>query len=100
MLLRNTKKREGMEVVMNMKQRIVVIIADILLLAALTFSVYVAQQTPQEIAFAFLKTFIPMVLCTLVLGRIFLKKFQTADADSTDNSPVSQRNNTDFHLFG
>jgi hypothetical protein len=85
---------------MNMKQRIVVIIADILLLTALTISIYIAQQTPQEIAFAFMKPFIPMVICTLVLGRIFIKKFQTADADSTDNSPSLQSNNTDFHLFG
>jgi len=85
---------------MNMKQRIVVIIADILLLAALTFSVYVAQQTPQEIAFAFMKTFIPMVICTLVMGRIFIKKFQSADADSTDNNPALQNNDTGFHLFG
>jgi hypothetical protein len=84
---------------MNMKQRVVVIIADIVLLAALTFSVYVAQQTPQEIAFAFMKTFIPMVICTLGLGRIFIKKFQTADADATDDRPVL-RNETDFHLFG
>jgi hypothetical protein len=94
------KQTGGMEVVMNMKQRIVVIIADILLLAALTFSVYVAQQTPQEIALAFMKTFIPMVLCTLVLGRIFIKKFKSADAAATESNPALQNNGTDFHLFG
>lgn len=85
---------------MNMKQRIVVIIADILLLAALTYSIYIAQQTPQEIAFAFMKAFIPMVICTLILGRIFIKKFQTAEANSTDSSPALQNNATHFHLFG
>lgn len=85
---------------MNMKQRMVVIIADIVLLAALTLSIFIAQQTPQEIAFAFMKAFIPMVICTLILGRIFIKKFRTADAESTDNSPAMQNNGTDFHLFG
>ncbi|MFH0728176.1 MAG: hypothetical protein V2B19_17770 [Pseudomonadota bacterium] len=85
---------------MNMKQRIVVIIADIVLLAALTYSIYIAQQTPQEIAFAFMKAFIPMVIVTLVLGRIFIKKFRTADADATDSNPALQNNGTDFHLFG
>jgi hypothetical protein len=90
-----------MEVVMNRKQRIVVIIADILLLAQLTYSVYLAQQTPQEVALVFLKTFIPLVLCTLVAGRIFIKKFKSADAGITDNAPPLQDNQTGyFRLFG
>jgi hypothetical protein len=88
-----------MKIAMNMKQRIVVIIADIVLLAALTFSVYVAQQTPQEVALAFVKTFLPMVICTLVLGRIFIKKFQSAESGATDINPALRNNPTHFHLF-
>jgi hypothetical protein len=66
---------------MNLRQRIVVIIADMLLLAQLTYSMYVAQQVPDEIALVFMKTFFPMVICTLIAGRYFIRKFRSTDID-------------------
>lgn len=85
---------------MNLKQRIVVIIADIMLLACLTVSIYHAHKTPEEIAFEFLKVFIPMVIGTLVLARIFFRKFQTVDVNPADTSPVPKTGkDTDYYLF-
>ena len=76
---------------MNLKQRVVVIIADILLLCQLTYSVYVAQQMPEEIALVFMKTFFPMVLCTLVGGRYFVKKFRSPVTDENPAWPPERR---------
>lgn len=76
---------------MNLKQRVVVIIADIMLLAQLTYSVYVAQQTPEEISLVFMKTFFPLVLCTLIAGRYFIRKFRSA---YDENAPVLPPENT------
>lgn len=76
---------------MNLKQRVVVIIADIMLLAQLTYSVYVAQQTPEEISLVFMKTFFPLVLCTFIAGRFFVRKFRSA---SDGNDPVLPPENT------
>lgn len=64
---------------MNFKQKLVVVMMDLALLAQLTFSIYLAQQDPAETVFVFFKAFIPMVIFTLVVGRIFIKRLRTAE---------------------
>lgn len=59
---------------MNIRQRMVVIGMDILILAQLTYAIYMAQQSPSEVAFVFLKNFIPMVMLTLIAGKIVLNR--------------------------
>ena len=59
---------------MNIRQKMVVVIIDILILAQLTYAVYTAQQSPSEVAFVFLKNFIPMVIVTLIAGKMALKR--------------------------
>ena len=59
---------------MNIRQRMVVIGMDILILAQLTYAIYMAQQSPSEVVFVFLKNFIPMVMLTLIAGKIVLKR--------------------------
>lgn len=76
---------------MNFKQRVVVIIADIMLLAQLSYSIYVAQQTPAEIALVFMKIFFPLVLVTLIAGRYFIKKFRSPfDETAPPRPPVNR----------
>lgn len=64
---------------LNLKQKIVVIIMDVLLLAELTYSIYLGNQNPEYLAGIFLRTFIPMMIGTIVLARIFIKRFRTEE---------------------
>ncbi|MFH1242081.1 MAG: hypothetical protein V1689_06920 [Pseudomonadota bacterium] len=65
----------------NLKQKVVVILMDLFLLGELTFCIYLGKQNPEDMVGAFLKTFIPMVIGTLVLGRIFIKVFRSEEPD-------------------
>lgn len=59
---------------MNFRQKMVVILVNVLLLGELTLSIYLGHQDPENITIIFLRTFIPLVLCTLVLARILIRK--------------------------
>jgi hypothetical protein len=62
------------EAALNIKQKCVVITMNLLLLAELTYSIYRGNQSPEEMVIVFLKTFLPLVVGTLILARIFLRK--------------------------
>jgi hypothetical protein len=70
---------ETMQSGMNLKQKGIVVIMDVMLLAQLTFSIYLAQQDPNTMVVVFLRTFIPLVIGTLVLGRLFLRRCRTRE---------------------
>jgi hypothetical protein len=59
---------------LNARQKIVVILMNLLLLAELTFSIYLGQKDQENMAAIFLAAFIPMVIVTLVLARVFVRK--------------------------
>ncbi|MGQ9655103.1 MAG: hypothetical protein ACUVXD_13650 [Thermodesulfobacteriota bacterium] len=61
---------------LNAKQRIVVILANILILAELTWSIYLGSQDPEEMTVVFLRSFIPMVIGTVVLARVLTRRLR------------------------
>ncbi len=65
---------EQVQVAMSCKQKMVVILANVLLLAELAFSIYLGHQDPENMTIIFLRTFIPMVLCTLVLAKVIIRR--------------------------
>jgi hypothetical protein len=64
---------------LNLKQKMVVILMDILLIAELTYSIYLGSQHQEYMASIFLRNFLPMVLVTIISARIFIKAFRTKD---------------------
>ena len=62
---------------LNGKQRIVVIVMNLLLLAELTYCMYVGHQESEYMASFFLRTFFPMVIATVVLARLLVRKFHS-----------------------
>ena len=62
---------------LNGKQRIVVIVMNLLLLAELTYCMYVGHQEAEYLASFFLRTFFPMVIATVVLARLLVKRLHT-----------------------
>jgi heme/copper-type cytochrome/quinol oxidase subunit 4 len=61
---------------MNLKQKLVVIFANIFILAELTTSIYLSHHDQENMARNFLVSFIPMVLLTIVATRILLKRLR------------------------
>jgi heme/copper-type cytochrome/quinol oxidase subunit 4 len=68
----NPPRDEGM----NFRQKLVVIFANILILAELTTSIYLSHHDQENMARNFIVTFIPMVLLTIVFTRILLKRLR------------------------
>jgi hypothetical protein len=62
---------------MNSKQKIVVVVMDILILAELFYSIVQAKSNPEYMTPIFFQYFVPLVIITLVLARILVKRFRT-----------------------
>ena len=58
---------------MNTKQKIAVVVLNVLVLAELALSMYLSSRD-QDMVLTFLKIYIPAVVVTLFLGRIFIRK--------------------------
>ena len=52
-----------------------VILLDILVLIELTGCIYFAYRFPEAVTVMFLSTYLPIVLITLVAGKIWLKRY-------------------------
>lgn len=66
---------------MNFKQRIVLIVMDILILIELMFSIYLGYRNQENITVIFLKTYIPAVIVTIIIGRVFIKKLRSQEVN-------------------
>jgi hypothetical protein len=63
---------------LNTKQRVVVLIMNVLLLVELTVSMYLGQHDPENLTVIFLKTFVPLCTGTIVAARILVRRLQAA----------------------
>jgi len=61
---------------MNFKQKLVVIFANIFILAELTTSIYLSHYDQENMARNFLVTFIPLVIVTIIATRMVLKRLR------------------------
>ena len=61
---------------MNFKQKLVVILANVFILAELTTSIYLSHHDQENMARNFLMSFIPMVIVTIAATRILLKRLR------------------------
>lgn len=59
---------------LNGRQRTVVVMMNLMLLAELTVCMYLGQQDPDNLTVFFLKTFLPMAGATLIVARILIKR--------------------------
>lgn len=66
-------------------RRLVVILADVLVLAEVCYAMFVATQTPDELTPVFMRTFLPLVLPTLLAALVasrLIKRRQAAEVPS------------------
>ncbi len=59
---------------LNLRQMIVVILMNLFLLAELSFSIYLGHRNQENMTAVFLTAFIPMVIATLLITRLLMKK--------------------------
>ena len=72
---------------LNLKQKIVIVLMNVFLLAEMTYSIYLGKQVPEDMTIIFLKTYIPMVIGTLLLARILIRRFSRGSALSQEDTP-------------
>ena len=65
---------------MNIKQKLIVFIMDVLLLAELGVSIYFAYRDPENLTIVFLKIYVPALVVTIVTARLMLKRFRDQPA--------------------
>lgn len=72
---------------LNLKQKVVILLMNVLLLAEMTYSIYLGKQVPEDMTIIFLKTYIPMVIGTLILSRVLIRRFGRGSALSQEETP-------------
>jgi|GEM_PF-767926 hypothetical protein len=60
----------------NIRQKLVLLVMDILLLAELTFCLWLAFQNPDNLTITFLKYYLPLFLVTLAGGIFFARRYR------------------------
>ncbi|MFH1595058.1 MAG: hypothetical protein ABIG94_01625 [Pseudomonadota bacterium] len=64
---------------MNFPQKVAVAITDVAVIAELALSIYLANQDPMNFTEVFFKNFLWMVIPTLILAWIVIKKMRTEE---------------------
>jgi hypothetical protein len=91
MLLLNPKYRRNLKKKkFNAKQKLFVLLLDMIVLAELAGSLYWAQKFGESMPPMFLKTYLPVVFVTLVIGKLCLNKLESKEpvAESMDVIPA------------
>lgn len=65
---------------MNLHQKIAVAVMDILILAELCFGMYMAHNNPENFTPVFLKSFLVLLIPTLITARFVVKRLRTPEA--------------------
>jgi hypothetical protein len=61
---------------MNFRQKLVVVLANVLILAELTTSIYFSHHDQENMARNFLVSFIPLAIVTILATRMVLKRLR------------------------
>ena len=62
---------------LNLRQKLVIITLDVLLLIELCIAMYFANLAPEAFTLTFVKTFFSLLLPTVLTGLFFLRRFKT-----------------------
>ncbi|NJB68057.1 hypothetical protein GGQ74_001730 [Desulfobaculum xiamenense] len=62
---------------LNARQRVVVVIMDIMLLLELCLCMYYGSAKAENLTIFFLKVYLPALLVTVITARIFIRRFRT-----------------------
>lgn len=66
---------------MNMQQKITVGVVDIAILVELCVSIFVASRDPENLTSIFVKCFFAMLIPTLILAKVIIRKLRTEELE-------------------
>ena len=66
---------------MNIRQKVVIGILDVLMIAELCVSMYFANQDQTNFTPVFFKSFVVMIVPTLIAARIAIKRLRSAEPE-------------------
>ena len=66
---------------MNMQQKMVIAILDVVMIVELCIGMYVASLNPNDFTPAFLKSFFGMLIPTLIAARLFHKRLRSVSPE-------------------
>ena len=66
---------------MNYRQKVTVVVLDVLIIVQLCVSIIVANQDIENFNPVFFKYFFSMVIPTLIIAKIAVKKFRSKEAE-------------------
>jgi len=66
----------------NLKQALVVVTQDVLLLAELALAIYLGSRNPDDLSGIFLRTFIPLATATVFASRMAIRRLADASPPS------------------
>ncbi len=69
---------------MNMKQKIAVVIIDVLIIAELCIAMYFAVRDPEDFNAVFFKVFLGMFIPTLAVGIPLVRKLKSPQAEAQE----------------
>ena len=78
-----------MEKKLNLKQKLFVVFLDIVVIIELAGSLGWANQFGESLTPVFLKTYLPIVFVTLIIGKFCLNKLQSKEPDVESMDVVS-----------
>ncbi|MDI6790493.1 MAG: hypothetical protein QME44_07385 [Thermodesulfobacteriota bacterium] len=78
--------KKGSRPGMNFQQQIAVVAMDVALLVELCISMYFAQKNPENFTAVFFKCFLIMVIPTLILARIVIKRLRSREPEIETSS--------------
>lgn len=68
---------------MNFRQKVAVGILDLVIIAEVCFSIYMGSRDPENLTPIFLKNFFVLVIPTLILARVIVKRMRTPEIEPT-----------------
>lgn len=69
---------------MNVRQKIAIGVVDVLVIAELCVSMYLASQDQANFNAVFFKSFVVMLVPTLIAARIAVKRLRSADPEPAE----------------
>ena len=67
---------------MNVQQKIVVVILDVVVLIELCVAMYLGSRQPESLTPVFIKSFLSMLVPTLILAKVMVRALRTRSAES------------------
>ena len=71
---------------MNSRQRICVVLTDVAILAELSISIYASNGDPENFTLLFFKYFMSMLLPTLILAKVVVKRLGSKELPDSQHS--------------